>query len=139
MSAVVEHPFSHLVLSDCDCNAVLDCLDSGDAITDCSITASPLSALMLMTDLAGHHFLLQSSVTDLYTCLEHDSAHKSASTSACIVLPKQPGVWRKYLRHAQLLKDLPRSDACFAPSDREHELCKCSISMLCKCTMTHLL
>lgn len=75
-----------------------------------------------MSDLAGHHFLLHPSVTDPYACLEHSSAHKSASTSALIVLPMQPGMWHKYLPHAQSLKDVPCSEALFAPPGHEHVL-----------------
>ncbi len=43
-------------------------------------------------------------------------AHKTNSTSAVNLLFKQPGVWRRYLRDAQLLS-CPGSDALFAPSD----------------------
>ena len=43
-------------------------------------------------------------------------AHKKASTSAVVVLPKHPGVWRKYLRNAHLLQDLPCSDVLFVPT-----------------------
>ena len=56
---------------------------------------------------------------DLYACHEHYAAHKKASTSAVIVMPKRPGMWRKYVRTAQLLRDFPCSDALFAPCDDE--------------------
>ena len=34
-------------------------------------------------------------------------------------MPKQPGMWLKYVRTAQLLRDFPCSDALFAPCDDE--------------------
>ncbi len=75
-----------------------------------------LQLVLEMTDLAGQDFLLHPACGDLFACLQHLHAHKANSTSAVVVLPKQPGVWRRYLRDAQLL-DCPGSDALFAPSD----------------------
>ena len=71
MSAVVEHLCFTVAMSDCDCNASLDSLDSGDVMTDCAASASPFSAFLQMTDLASHHFLMHPSVTGLHTFLEH--------------------------------------------------------------------
>ena len=79
--------------------------------------ASPLSEFLKLTDLADEKFLLHPATNDLFACLLH--AHKQASTSAVVVLPKHPGVWRKYLRNAQLLQDLPCNDALFVPSADE--------------------
>ena len=70
-----------------------------------------------MSYLDGHRFLLHPSVEDLYTCLDHYVAHKSATTSACTVLPKQSGMWRKFLRGAQLLKEYTSHVAMFVPAD----------------------
>ena len=72
-----------------------------------------------MTDLAGQHVLLHPACSNLFACLHHYNAHKQSNTSAVVMLPKQPGMWRQCLRGAQLLRDCPCSDALFVPADAE--------------------
>ena len=128
LSSVVEHQFAMLVLSDCDCDAILDS-KTGSVNDHCGLSVSPLSAFLQMTDLAGHHLLLHPSCADLYACLDHYHAHKSDSTSACVVMPKQAGMWRKFLRRAQLLKDYPCCDALFVPSVHSEGLGKHAVQV----------
>ena len=115
VSTVVENKFTIVVLSDVDYNTIYHADDIVVKSND-EFTASPLSVFLEMTDLASQGFLLHPACGDLFACLQHLHAHKANSTSAVVVLPKQPGVWRRYLRDAQLL-DCPGSDALFAPSD----------------------
>jgi len=115
LSTVVEHKLTTVVLSDVDYDT-LYCADDNNVKSNDEFTASPLSVFLEMTDLASQGFLLHPACGDLFACLQHLHAHKANSTSAVVVLPKQPGVWRRYLRDAQLL-DCPGSGALFAPSD----------------------
>ena len=78
--------------------------------------ASSLTKFYCMTDLSGKHLLLHPSSGDSTACLQHYVAHRSASTSACIVMPKWNGLWRKYLRGMQLLKGCPVSNAMHVPT-----------------------
>ena len=121
LSTAVEYKFTTVVLSNIDCDTVLD-HDSGGSdivMTDADFIVSPLSVFLESTDLAGQHFLLHPACGDLFACLQHYHACKKSDTSAVIVLPKQPGVWRKYVRDTQLLKDSPCSDVLFVPCDDE--------------------
>ena len=81
--------------------------------------ASPLSHFLKLTDLTDQHFLLHPACSDLFACLQHLHSHKKASSSAVVVLPKHPGMWHKYLCNAQLLQDLPCSNALFVPAADE--------------------
>ena len=115
LSTVVQHTFTAVVQSDVDYDTIY-CADNNIVKSDDEFTASPLSVFLEMTDLAGQDLLLHPACGDLFACLQHLHAHKTNSTSAVVVLSKQPGVWRRYLRDAQLLS-CPGSDALFAPSD----------------------
>ena len=121
LSETVGHDFTGVVLSDSDTGSLLNTkvLDCTDVINDVGFVTTPLSEFLQSTDLADQRLLLHPACCDLYACLEHYVAHKKASTSAVIVMPKQPGMWRKYVRTAQLLRDSPCSDALFAPCDDE--------------------
>jgi len=125
LSTVVEHKITTVVLSDVDYHTIY-CPDNNIVKSDDEFTASPLSVFLEMTDLAGQDLLLHPACGDLFACLQHLHAHKRNSTSVVVVLSKQPGVWRRCLRDAQLLS-CPGSDALFAPSDdvalSEHVLC----------------
>ena len=111
LSALLEHEFTDAVFSD------------GESIVDVTnVKASSLTEFYCMTDLTGKHFLLHPSSGDLAACLQHYVAHRSASTSACIVMPKWNGMWRKYLRGMQLLKDCPVSNAMHVPTA---DVCQC--------------
>jgi hypothetical protein len=96
LSTLFEHKLSTIVLSDCECDTILmsRLADGNDdtVITDTVPTASPLSVFLGMTDLVDRRFLLHPACADLFACLRHLHAHKTASTSAVVVLPKQPGV-----------------------------------------------
>ncbi len=116
LSTVVELKFTAVVLSDVDYDTLYCALNnivkSGD-----EFTASQTESVFLeMTDLAGQDLLPHPACGDLFACLQHLHAHNTNSTSAVVVLSRQPGVWRRYLREAQLLNS-PCSDALFAPSD----------------------
>ena len=113
--STVEHKFTTVVLSDVDYDTIY-CADNHIVKSDDELTASPLSIFLEMTDLAGLELLLHPACGDLFACLQHLHAHNTNSTSAVVVLSKQPGVWRRYLRDAQLLSG-PSGDALFAPSD----------------------
>ena len=115
LSTVVEHEYTTVVLSDVDYDTIY-CADNHIVKSDDELTASLLSIFLEMTDLAGLELLLHPACGDLFACLQHLHAHNTNSTSAVVVLSKQPGVWRRYLRDAQLLS-CPGSDALFAPSD----------------------
>ena len=119
LSSVVGHDFTSVVLSDSDVDTFATAASSDDSVvsTDLGFTATPLSDFLECADLADQRFLLHPACRDLYACLEHYATHKVSSTSAVIVLPKQPGMWRKYLRNAQMLKEFTCSDALFAPCD----------------------
>ena len=105
LSALLEHEFTDAVFSD------------GESIADVTnVKASSLTEFYRMTDLIGKHFLLHPSSGDSAACLQHYVAHRSASTSACIVMPKWNGLWRKYLQGMQLLKDCPVSNAMHVPA-----------------------
>ena len=108
LCAVVEHNFTTVVVSDDDYEIVCN----GERVMHgASSLASPLSLFLKQTGLSDESFLLYSACNDLFACFQHLHAHKQASTSAVVVLPKRPRVWRKYLRNLQLLQDLPSSDA----------------------------
>ncbi len=116
LSTVVEHKFTAVVLSDVDYDT-LYCASNNIVKSDDEFTASRTESVFLeMTGLAGQDLLLHPACGDLFACLQHLHAHKTNSTSAVVVLSKQAGVWRRYLRDAQLLNS-PCSDALFAPSD----------------------
>ena len=116
LCAVVEHKFTTVVVSDDDYETVCN----GERVMHgASFLASPLSLSLKQTDLSDESFLLHPACNDLFACLQHLHAHKQATTSAVVVLPKHPGVWRKYLPNAQLLQDLPSSDALFVPAADE--------------------
>ena len=100
-----------MVLSDVDYETVCD---GERVISGANFMASPLSNFLELTDLAGQHFLLHPVCSDLFVCLQHLHAHRKDSTSAVVVLPKH--VWRKSLRNAQYLQDLPCSDVLFVPT-----------------------
>ena len=66
LSAHVECQCSTVILSDSDGDTDLDHSSSPvDVIHDCACSVSPLSALLLMADLAGQNSLLRPSLTDL--------------------------------------------------------------------------
>jgi len=71
--------------------------------SDDEFTASLLSFFFEIIDLAGQNFLLHPASGNLFACLQHLHAHKTNSTSAVVMLPKQPGVWHRYSRNAQRL------------------------------------
>ena len=116
LSNVTEQNFTHVVLSDDDYSAVCNGT-SGSVITDAKVTVSPLSAFLQCVDLAGQHLLLHPACADLFACLQHFNAHRQNSSSAVVVLPKQPGMWRKFVRGAQLLQEHSCCDALFEPAD----------------------
>ena len=105
LSALLEHELIDAVFSDGE---------SIVAVTN--VNASSRTECYCMTDLSGKHFSLHLSSGDLTACLLHHVAHRSASTSACIVMPKWNGLWRKYLRGMQLLKNCPVSNAMHVPA-----------------------
>ena len=82
--------------------------------------ASSLTDFYNMTDLSNKSLLLHSSSGDLSACLQHYVAHRSASTSACIVMPKWNGLWRKYLCSMHLLKDCLDGNAMYVPAADLH-------------------
>ena len=101
---VVEHKFTTVVLSDVD-DDTIHCANNNVVMSDNAFTARPLSVFLtgkVVTDLAGEDLLLHLACGDLFACLQHLHAHKTNSTSAVVVLSKQPGVWRRYLRDTQL-------------------------------------
>ena len=61
------------------------------------------SEFLKLTDLADQRFLLHPACNDLFAGIQHFHAQKEASTSAVVVLPKQPGMWLKCLHGLQLL------------------------------------
>ena len=116
LSTVVEHKFTAEMLSDVEYDT-LYCASNNIVKSDDEFTASRTESVFVeMTDFAGQDLLLHPACGDLFACLQHLHAHKTNSTSAVVVLSKQAGVWRRYLRDAQLLNS-PCSDALFAPSD----------------------
>ena len=94
LSVTVGHDFNGVVLSDSDTGSLLNTkvLDCTDVINDVGFVSTPLSEFLQSTDLADQRLLLHPACSDLYACLEHYSAHKKATTSAVIVMPKQPGM-----------------------------------------------
>ena len=102
LSTCVEHKFSTVVLSDCIVDTIVNrrTLGGDHVMSDSESIATPLSAFLAMTDLAGQHLLLHPARSDMFACLQHYIAHKHSNTSAIVVLPKQPGMWRKFLRGA---------------------------------------
>ena len=92
MSTCVEHKLSTVVLSDCDVDTIVNrrTIDGDHEMSGSDSIATPLSALLAMTDLAGQHLLLHPACSDLFACLQQYVAHKQSNTSAVVVLPKQP-------------------------------------------------
>ena len=122
LSETVGHDFTGVVLSDSDTGSLLNTkvLSAADVINYVGFVTTPPSEFLQSTDLSTDlSFLLHPACSDLYACLEHYAAHKDASPSAVIVMPKQPGMWLKYVRTAQLLRDFPCSDALFTHCDDE--------------------
>ena len=111
--SVVEHKFTTVVLSDADFETVCG---GESVISSANFMASPLSVFLKLTDLTDQ---LHPACSHLFACLQHLHSHKKASTSAVVVLPKHPGVWLKCSRNAQLLQDLPCSNALFVAAADE--------------------
>jgi len=100
LSTVVEHKFTAEMLSDVDYDT-LYCASNNIVKSDDEFTASRTESVFVeMTDFAGQDLLLHPACGDLFACLQHLHAHKTNSTSAVVVLSKQPGVWRRYLHVA---------------------------------------
>ena len=106
-----RHKLITVVLSDVDYDAVY-CADN---------------VVNLMMKLQPVHFLLSLGRLTLpvrtlccilpvvmFVCRQPLHAHKTNSTSAVAVLPKQTGVWRRYLRNAHLLS-CPGSQCSVGP------------------------
>ena len=110
-SPELEQSFTDIVLSDA-------------GVPDSSIVmkfkTSSLTKFLDTTDLTDKCLLLHPASTDLTACLQHYTAHRSASTSACVVVPKGNGLWRKYLRGMQLLQDRCVGSSLFVPAADSH-------------------
>ena len=121
----MEHDFTDVVISDGDFTSRVDQTADRDAISSddlsasdvMSFKASSLTEFLCMTDLSNKRLLLHPAYGDLSACLQHYTAHRSSSSSACVVMPKWNGLWRKYLRGMQLLKDCSTARAFFVPAD----------------------
>ena len=114
LSDVVGHDFTCVVLSDADVDT-LQIVSNVDGSVRLVHYLISWSAQILLISVFS--CILLAVTCMLALSIMH---HKKPSTSAVIVLPKQPCMWRKYLRHARMLNAFTGSDALFAPCDGEH-------------------
>ena len=106
LKSCVEHDFNLIVVSDADV---------ASAVMNLTSRVSSMTEFCHMTDLSHKHVLLHPASGDLRICLDHYVRHRTANTSGCIVMPKWNGLWRKYLKHMQLLKDWESNVELYLP------------------------
>ena len=106
LKSCVEHDFNLIVVFD---------TDVATSVMNLTPRVSSMTDFLHMTDLSYKHILLHPANGDLRVCLDHYVRHRTASSSACIVMPKWNGLWRKYLKHMQLLKDCDSNADLYVP------------------------